>query len=205
MEERYIAGKVQAIAPCSRRRPDRAAPPRVSGARSSFLPVSSNGSKGAYRMNRTFKAAVAALTLAVGFAGPVAAGPFEDGVPPTRRATTRRRCDRCVPARAPQGVSKPRSHPARLVELAARARLPTIYARREPTLAGGLMSLGTDFADAFRQVGVYTGRILKGEKPADLPVQLVTQMRLTINLNTAKALGIAFPQTLLVRADEVIE
>jgi putative tryptophan/tyrosine transport system substrate-binding protein len=96
-------------------------------------------------------------------------------------------------------------HPARLVELAARARLPTIYARREPTLAGGLMSLGTDFADAFRQVGVYTGRILKGEKPADLPVQLVTQMRLTINLNTAKALGIAFPQTLLVRADEVIE
>jgi putative tryptophan/tyrosine transport system substrate-binding protein len=96
-------------------------------------------------------------------------------------------------------------HAAQIVELAARARLPTIYARREPTLAGGLMSLGTDFADAFRQVGVYTGRILKGEKPADLPVQLVTQMRLTINLNTAKALGIAFPQTLLVRADEVIE
>jgi putative ABC transport system substrate-binding protein len=96
-------------------------------------------------------------------------------------------------------------HAAQLVGLAAQHALPTIYARPEPTLAGGLMSLGTDFEDAFRQVGVYTGRILRGEKPADLPIQLVTKMKLIINLNAAKALGLSFPQTLLVRADEVIE
>jgi putative ABC transport system substrate-binding protein len=96
-------------------------------------------------------------------------------------------------------------HGTQIVELAARYALPTNYARREPTVAGGLMSLGTDFEDAFRQVGVYTGRILGGEKPADLPIQLVTKMKLIINLKTANALGISFPQTLLVRADEVVE
>jgi ABC-type uncharacterized transport system substrate-binding protein len=97
------------------------------------------------------------------------------------------------------------AHRDHIVALAARHAIPAIYPVREFAVAGGLMSYGTDFAGSYRQAGVYTGRIIRGEKPADLPVQRSTKFEFVINFKTAKTLGLAVPNSMQLLADEVIE
>jgi putative tryptophan/tyrosine transport system substrate-binding protein len=97
------------------------------------------------------------------------------------------------------------SRAERLASLAVRSAVPTVYELHRFAAAGGLMSYGSEITEAYRLAGIYTGRVLKGDKPADLPVQQATRIELIINLKTAKALGIAVPNTIIGRADEVIE
>jgi putative tryptophan/tyrosine transport system substrate-binding protein len=97
------------------------------------------------------------------------------------------------------------AHIDMIIAAAARYKLPTVYVQRAYVAAGGLISYGPNFVDQYRRAAEYVDRILKGEKPADLPVQLPTKFELAINLSTAKSLGLTIPQSLLATADEVIE
>jgi len=98
-----------------------------------------------------------------------------------------------------------RPNQKRIVGFALKSRLPSMFGRREDVEAGGLMSYGADLADSYRRVAIYVDKILKGAKPADLPVEQPTKFELVINLKTAKQIGVTIPQSVLYRADKVIK
>jgi len=125
-----------------------------------------------------------------------------DGLEPALAEARKKNADALIALGSPFVYA----HRTRIVELAAKHRLPTVYAQREYVVgAGGLMSYGADFHHQFRRAATYVDKILKGAKPADLPVEQPTKFELVINLKTAKALGLTIPPSVLARADEVIE
>jgi putative ABC transport system substrate-binding protein len=126
-------------------------------------------------------------------------GALED-IEPAFKAAVLERADAVIPLSSPVFFEH-----RRIVELAARHRLPAVYEHRQFTEAGGLISYGPNISTIYRRAAVYVDKILKGAKPADLPVEQATKFELVINLKTAKALGLTIPPSLLQRADQVLE